>query len=82
MLLGRVGEKKRSRREVDVWEERGVYVLLHDRVPVYIGKTGRKALGVRLREHRTESTLDSGISSPGTELWGSGTSRAQPKKLS
>lgn len=54
MLLGRVGEKKRDQRRVNVWEERGVYVLLHDRVPVYVGKTGRKALGARLREHRTD----------------------------
>lgn len=54
MLLGRVGGKKRDRRQVNVWEERGVYVLLHDRVPVYVGKTGRKALGARLREHRTD----------------------------
>lgn len=53
-LLGRVGGKKRDHRQVNVWEERGVYVLLHDRVPVYVGKTGRKALGVRLREHRTD----------------------------
>jgi hypothetical protein len=47
-LLGTVARKSVS---IDVWDQRGIYVLFQDWQVVYVGKTGRQALGKRLRDH-------------------------------
>lgn len=51
------GEFRWQKRKitVDVWEQRGVYVLLHDWQVVYVGKAGGTPLGVRLRGHLTDT---------------------------
>jgi hypothetical protein len=36
---------------VDVWRQRGIYVLLSNYKPVYVGKASNKDLGSRLRDH-------------------------------
>jgi hypothetical protein len=38
--------------DIDVYEERGVYVLYKDYAPVYVGKADRQSLGNRLQLHR------------------------------
>jgi|SRR5271170_853134 len=38
--------------DIDVYDERGVYVLYKDYVPVYVGKADRSSIGWRLRLHR------------------------------
>jgi hypothetical protein len=50
-LLG----KRRSQSsgpDIDFYEERGVYVLYRDFVPVYVGKADRQSIGWRLKLHR------------------------------
>lgn len=59
---GKVGAGNRGRLEgrfgpaskpttVDVWDQRGIYVLHHDWRVVYVGKTGKTSLGSRIRTH-------------------------------
>ena len=38
--------------DINVYEERGVYVLYKDYEPVYVGKSERQSLGARLQLHR------------------------------
>ncbi len=40
--------------EVDVWDERGIYVLYQDWNVAYVGKTGRNPLGRRIRDHLSD----------------------------
>lgn len=50
-LLGkRRSDSKGS--DINVYEERGVYVLYKDYEPVYVGKADRQSLGYRLQLHR------------------------------
>ena len=49
-LLGEFGGKRKP-TVVDVWEQRGVYVLLHDWDVVYVGKADRVPLGRRIGDH-------------------------------
>lgn len=62
---GRRGQGQKGRLEgwigtlrnpvsVDVWDQQGIYVLQHDWRVVYVGKTGKQALGARLRNHLTD----------------------------
>jgi len=37
---------------LNVYEERGIYVLYKDFVPVYVGKADRQSIGYRLQLHR------------------------------
>jgi hypothetical protein len=37
---------------INVYEERGVYVLYKDFVPVYVGKADKQSIGYRLQLHR------------------------------
>jgi hypothetical protein len=53
-LLGEFGPK-RSLTVVDVWEQRGIYVLLHEWQVVYVGKADGFPLGGRLRTHLSDS---------------------------
>jgi hypothetical protein len=39
---------------IDVWDQRGIYVLQHEWRVVYVGKTGETALGARIRNHLTD----------------------------
>lgn len=39
---------------VDVWDQRGIYVLHDDWKVVYVGKTGKTALGSRIRTHLSD----------------------------
>jgi hypothetical protein len=39
-------------RTIDAYEQRGIYVLYDDYVPVYVGKSDRSSIGHRLRLHR------------------------------
>jgi hypothetical protein len=52
-LLGEFGPKK-TRVTVDVWEQRGIYVLLHEWQVAYVGKADGVALGGRLRSHLSD----------------------------
>jgi hypothetical protein len=52
-LEGWIG-RQRDPVSVDVWDQRGIYVLQHDWRVVYVGKTGETALGGRLRNHLTD----------------------------
>jgi len=38
--------------DINVYEERGIYVLYKDYHPVYVGKADRESIGNRLRGHR------------------------------
>src|ERR1039457_4974310 len=40
-----------AQTETNVWDQRGIYVLLQDWQVVYVGKTGSMSLGTRLRTH-------------------------------
>jgi hypothetical protein len=42
------------RTEVDVWRQRGIYVLLSDYKPVYVGQASDRSMGSRLRDHLTD----------------------------
>jgi hypothetical protein len=53
-LLGEFGPK-RSLTVVDVWEQRGIYVLLHEWQVVYVGKADGFVLGARLRTHLSDA---------------------------
>jgi len=46
------GKRKPKGPDIDVWRERGVYVLYKDYVPVYVGKGDKQSIGDRLYEHR------------------------------
>jgi hypothetical protein len=46
-----LGYDKR-RQEVNAYEQRGIYVLYRDYVPVYIGKADQSSIGYRLQLHR------------------------------
>ncbi|HKG02101.1 MAG TPA: GIY-YIG nuclease family protein [Conexibacter sp.] len=48
-LVGRIGRYRGL--ETDVWDQRGIYVLFQDWRVVYVGKTGERPLGTRLRAH-------------------------------
>lgn len=50
-LLGQETKSKRS-PDVNVYEERGIYVLYKDYLPVYVGKAFRQSIGNRLQLHR------------------------------
>lgn len=50
-LLGTVRSDSRG-PVVNVYEERGIYVLYKDFVPVYVGKADRQSIGYRLQLHR------------------------------
>ena len=39
-------------RTIDAYEQRGIYVLYEDYVPVYIGKAVEQSIGSRLQHHR------------------------------
>jgi hypothetical protein len=39
-------------RRVNVYEQRGLYVLYDDYVPVYVGKADRQSIGYRIQLHR------------------------------
>ena len=53
-LPGEFGPK-RSLTVVDVWEQRGIYVLLHEWQVVYVGKADGFVLGARLRTHLSDA---------------------------
>lgn len=38
--------------DINVYEERGVYVLYKDYTPVYVGKADKQSLGYRIQSHR------------------------------
>ena len=48
-LDGKIGQQS-----VDVWEQRGIYVLHHDWRVVYVGRVTSGSLGARLRTHRSD----------------------------
>jgi hypothetical protein len=50
-LLGRERNSTKS-PDVNVFEERGIYVLYKDYIPVYVGKAIRQSIGYRLQLHR------------------------------
>jgi hypothetical protein len=50
-LLGTRSKSKKG-PDLDVYEERGVYVLYNDYLPVYVGKAFRQSIGYRLQLHR------------------------------
>jgi hypothetical protein len=50
-LLG-TASKSNKGPDLNAYEERGVYVLYNDYVPVYVGKAFRQSIGYRLQLHR------------------------------
>jgi len=50
-LLGKRRSDSRG-PDINVYEERGVYVLYKDYIPVYVGKADRQSIGYRLQLHR------------------------------
>ncbi|MGP8224571.1 MAG: hypothetical protein ACLQGT_00295 [Terracidiphilus sp.] len=50
-LLGKREPNGADVKDVNMWGERGVYILYQDRVPVYVGKADKTCLGDRLAEH-------------------------------
>lgn len=49
-LLGRLKDGTAT----DAWDQRGIYVLFQDWEVVYVGRTGQRALGARLRQHLSD----------------------------
>ena len=49
-LLGK-GLPKNYRHEINFWEAKGIYVLLREFRPVYVGKSWADRIGPRLYEH-------------------------------
>src|ERR1700733_4869983 len=49
-----LGQQTRSKKSLDlnVYEERGIYVLYKDYLPVYVGKAFKQSIGYRLQLHR------------------------------
>lgn len=47
-----LGKRQPKGPDINVWRERGVYVLYKDYAPVYVGKADRQSIGDRLCEHR------------------------------
>lgn len=47
---------KRGGKEVNLWDQLGIYVLLHEWNAVYVGRVAAetRSLGARLREHRSD----------------------------
>ncbi|MGA2320943.1 MAG: GIY-YIG nuclease family protein [Solirubrobacteraceae bacterium] len=39
---------------IDIWDQRGIYVLFQDWSVMYVGKTGNQPLGRRLKQHRAD----------------------------
>jgi hypothetical protein len=50
-ILGKTSRSADS-ADVDVYEERGIYILYKDYTPVYVGKADNEPLGSRLRKQR------------------------------
>jgi len=53
-LLGKRNKGPKS-PDINVYEERGIYVLYNDYVPVYVGKALQQSIGFRLQLHRESS---------------------------
>jgi hypothetical protein len=47
-----LGRRSRKGEDINVYEERGVYVLYKDYLPVYVGKADVSSIGWRLQQHR------------------------------
>jgi len=50
-LMGRKGTSRRN-GGINVYEERGVYVLYKDFQPVYVGRADKESIGARIQKHR------------------------------
>ena len=50
-LLGKERDTPNA-KDINVYEQRGVYVLYKDYVPVYVGKAFKQSIGYRLQLHR------------------------------
>ena len=46
------GRRTNKGKDINIYEERGVYVLYSEYVPVYVGKAFDSSIGWRLRGHR------------------------------
>lgn len=53
-LLGRQGSRGAKLRIADFMDQRGIYILYGDYGPHYVGVTTKRALGLRLKEHRSD----------------------------
>jgi hypothetical protein len=52
-LVG-VVKKDKTRKEIDFWRSKGIYVLHADFKTVYVGKAFKTCIGKRLRDHLTD----------------------------
>jgi hypothetical protein len=50
-LGGKLAGRLEKGTLTDAWDQRGIYVLFQDWEVVYVGKTGQRPLGGRLRQH-------------------------------
>jgi hypothetical protein len=53
-LGGRLAGLMEDGTPTNAWDQRGIYVLFQDWEVVYVGKTGERPLGARLRAHRKD----------------------------
>ena len=51
-LWGKLRADSPRQKSINVWEQRGVYVLYEDFAPVYVGKADKQSIGHRLQLHR------------------------------
>ncbi|MEZ8193246.1 GIY-YIG nuclease family protein [Vibrio sp. 10N.286.46.A8] len=53
-LLGDVKFEDNSKKEIDFWDAKGIYVLHNDFKTIYVGKAFKTSIGKRLRDHLTD----------------------------
>jgi hypothetical protein len=49
-----LGTREPNGANINMYGERGVYILYQDRLPVYVGKADKTCLGDRLAQHRID----------------------------
>lgn len=52
-LLGKI-KKDRNWHNIDFWDARGIYVLHSEFKAIYVGKSEKTTIGMRLRDHLTD----------------------------
>jgi hypothetical protein len=52
-----MGTRSDSKTNINVYEQRGVYVLYNDFEPVYVGKADKNSIGWRLEKHRESQRM-------------------------
>ena len=53
-LIGVVRFDSSTRKDINFWEAKGIYVLHNDYKTIYVGKAFKTSIGKRLRDHLTD----------------------------